>query len=64
MKKLFSILAIAALFAGCAGTPQEKAANKLQEMQEEKAELLKKASLQALALANPRTNRSLTTRQT
>lgn len=42
MKKLFSILAIAALFVGCAGTPQEKAANKLQELQEEKAELIEK----------------------
>lgn len=50
MKKLFTIFAIAALFAGCAGTPQEQAANKLQDMQEEKAELIDKGIVAGLGI--------------
>lgn len=40
MKKLFAALAVAAMFVGCASTPQEKGASALLEMQNEKAKLI------------------------
>ena len=42
MKKLLATLATLALLAGCASTPQEKAASALAEMQQEKNELIQK----------------------
>lgn len=42
MKKLLAALATLALLAGCASTPQEKAASALAEMQQEKNELIQK----------------------
>ena len=42
MKKLLAALATLALLAGCASTPQEKAASALQEMQQEKTALIDK----------------------
>jgi len=42
MKKLFAALAVVALMAGCASTPQEKGASALMEMQKEKTALIEK----------------------
>lgn len=42
MKHFFCALAIAALLIGCASTPQEKAADALAEMQQQKTELINK----------------------
>lgn len=50
MKKLIAAFAMAALMIGCAGTPQEKAASKLQTMQQEKAEFVQKGVIAGLGI--------------
>lgn len=42
MKKILTVAALCALFAGCASSPQEKAVNKMLEMQRDKTELVNK----------------------
>ena len=50
MKKLIAALAVAALFVGCASTPQEKAANALAEMQKEKTALIEKGVVAGIGI--------------
>lgn len=42
MKKILTVAALCTLFAGCASSPQEKAVNKMLEMQRDKTELVNK----------------------
>ena len=52
MKKLFAFFAVAAMFIGCASTPQEKAASALSEMQKEKTELIEKGVVAGIGIGD------------
>jgi hypothetical protein len=52
MKKLIAALAVAALFVGCASTPQEKAASALAEMQKEKTALIEKGVVAGIGIGD------------